>query len=184
MSKQFSTGSIAALSICCVLMIFTSVGCKGEGFTLAPVTGVVTADGKPVTDLKIVFYPRGTEENPTPGPFSTGMTDSEGKFTLVSRHGEPGAVVGPHRVGFELPDGMDAEALGEARSTLTEMMAEGDADPERVKAVKQDIEKIKKEMKAFAFVPPQYLKSPIIELSIPAGGLSDHPVELTSEQDK
>jgi len=172
---------MAALSTCCVLMIFTSVGCKNDGFTMAPVSGIVTADGKPISDLKIVFYPKGSKENPAPGPFSTGQTDSEGKFTLVSRYGEPGAVVGLHRVGFEMPSNLDPAALGEAQGRLTEMLAEGEADPASAEAIKDEIVKIKKKMRGFAFVPARYLETPIIELDVPAEGIADHPVVLTAQ---
>ena len=182
MSKQVSSSSIAVLSLCFALMLFTSIGCKGDGFSLAPVSGTVTVDGEPVGDLKIVFYPKSSKENVNPGPFSTGKTDSEGKFTMVSRSGEPGAVVGPHRVGFELPGDMDESALGEAQADLEELTAEGDADAASVKAARDKIAAIRKKMKGFAFVPARYLSSPIISVEVPAEGLSDYAVELTKKE--
>ena len=162
-------------------MLLISVGCKGNGFSLAPVSGIVTVDGEPVADLTIVFYPKSTDENPAPGPFSMGKTDSEGKFTLVSRDGKPGAVVGPHRVGFELPGDMDEEAVGEAEAEYEELISEPGADKASVKAARDKITKIRKKMKGFAFVPVKYLSSPIIDVEVPAEGLTDHAVEMTKK---
>ena len=62
------------------------------------------------------------------------------------------------------------------------MLAEGEADPERVKSVKKKIVKIKKKMKGFAFVPRRYLSGPIIELDVPAEGITDHAVVLTAQE--
>ncbi|MFT5300767.1 MAG: hypothetical protein ACI87E_004463 [Mariniblastus sp.] len=182
MSKQISTSSTTTLSACSLLMLLViSAGCKGNGFTLAPVSGTVTVDGAPVPDLNIAFYPKGTEENPAPGPFSTGKTDSAGQFTLVSRGGEKGAVVGLNRVGFELPGNFDEAALENAYSKLEELMGMQGSDPAEVKAAKANITKIKKQMKGFAMIPAHYLKSSSIELEVPPEGLTDYAFELNKQ---
>lgn len=87
--------SLAVGSILCVLL----PGCGDDApYELAPVSGVVTLDGKPVPYTQIVFVPTATPENPNPGPGSAASCDETGKFELRTVRGEAGAVVGPHTV--------------------------------------------------------------------------------------
>ena len=84
-----------SLALGCVAL----AGCGGSGpYELAPVSGVVTLNGKAVPYTQIIFQPQGTADNPSPGPGSTAFCDDAGKFELKTVRGEPGAVVGPHRV--------------------------------------------------------------------------------------
>jgi hypothetical protein len=79
-------------------------GCgDSASYELAPVSGVVTLDGKPVPQALVVFQPIGGEDNPTPGPSSSAAADSEGWFELKTVQGESGAVVGKHRVKITTP---------------------------------------------------------------------------------
>jgi hypothetical protein len=66
-------------------------GC-GRTPLLAPVSGTVTLNGKPLPNVQVEFWPE------TSAPRSTGMTDEQGRFTLVTDTGSPGAVVGSHKV--------------------------------------------------------------------------------------
>jgi hypothetical protein len=85
----------AALVLAGVLI----AGCGDSApYALAPVKGVVTLDGKPVPYTQVVFTPKGTPENPTPGPGSTAMCDGTGAYELKTVRGEAGAVVGPHSI--------------------------------------------------------------------------------------
>lgn len=84
-----------ALAFCCA----TLVGCGSSApYELAPVSGVVTLNGKAVPYTQIIFQPKGTADNPSPGPGSTAFCDDAGKFELKTVRGEPGAVVGLHGV--------------------------------------------------------------------------------------
>ncbi|MCA9003919.1 MAG: Ig-like domain-containing protein [Planctomycetaceae bacterium] len=76
----------AALLVCCM-------GCSGGGdqVKLAPVSGVVTMDGKPLADVVVIFSP--DKGNP-----SSGRTDSSGKYTLLFKENAKGALLGPHRI--------------------------------------------------------------------------------------
>ena len=80
-----------------LLTPLVTVGCNPSP-KLAPVSGKVTLNGKPVGNVRVEFHPdpdaKGT------GPSSTATTDSSGQFTLASTGsgGEPGAVIGSHRV--------------------------------------------------------------------------------------
>jgi len=85
---------VAALVAACVGL----PGCGGESYPMAPVSGVVTLDGAPLADARIGFEPIQRGEGQNAGPGSYGKTDSRGRFTLTSRDGAPGAVVGENRV--------------------------------------------------------------------------------------
>jgi len=74
-------------SFACILLL---VGCGSGGPELAPVSGVLLSDGKPVPSAMIEFFPED-------GITSTGMTDAEGKYSL-NYNDEEGAVVGTHTV--------------------------------------------------------------------------------------
>jgi hypothetical protein len=75
-------------------------GCGGPGYRIAPVSGRVTLDGKPLAQATVQFYPVGPQSNVSPGPPSSGVTDDDGRFTLVLSDGtaKKGAVVGKHKV--------------------------------------------------------------------------------------
>jgi hypothetical protein len=73
-------------------MLLTMVGCSGEP-RLAPVTGTVTVNGKPLDNVQVEFWPQ------VRGPRSIGATDKDGRFTLTPDNGKGlGAVVGAHKV--------------------------------------------------------------------------------------
>jgi hypothetical protein len=73
------------------------LGC-GSGANYAPVSGVVTLDGKPYGEAVVVLLPKGTEGNPNPGRSSAGETDADGHFVLKTDELKNGAVVGKHLV--------------------------------------------------------------------------------------
>ncbi|MCR9294999.1 MAG: DUF4198 domain-containing protein [bacterium] len=73
------------------------LGCS-SGAPTAKVEGTVTLDGKPLSDIRVLFQPENTDAK-VAGVGSFGLTDSEGKFTLKLSDSESlGAVVGPHTV--------------------------------------------------------------------------------------
>jgi hypothetical protein len=82
-------------------VLVTLVGCS-DGNAIAPVSGVVTLDGKPLPDARISFQPAPTGE--AAGKTELGMgsyatTDAEGRYTLHTADTDAaGAVVGTHRV--------------------------------------------------------------------------------------
>ncbi len=81
-----------------LVLLLAAVGCGGDEYPLAPVSGTVTLDGAPVADARIGFEPVRQGESLEAGPGSYGKTDQEGRFSLKSLHGDQGAVVGPHMV--------------------------------------------------------------------------------------
>ena len=72
-------------------------GCNTKGYDLAPVSGVVTLDGKPIPGTLVNFQPVG-KDGKVPGPGSTGRCDEAGRYSLKTIRDDPGAVVGTHRV--------------------------------------------------------------------------------------
>ena len=86
-------GLLATLSV----GLLALAGCGG-GVTLAPVSGVVTLDGRPYPNAVVSFQPVGGTGNENPGRGSMAITDADGKYTLKYDNVEPGAVVGKHVV--------------------------------------------------------------------------------------
>lgn len=78
------------------LALFAAAGCSGS--KVVPVSGTVKLDGKPYPNAIVTFQPIGGENNPNPGRGSAGITDSNGRYTLVHDGKDKGAVVGRHRV--------------------------------------------------------------------------------------
>ena len=103
MSERFA--EVAAHLSLLVAVLFVT-GC-GDSFP--DVSGKVTYEGEPVAYLKVFFTPLGTKENPAPGPYSTGITDKSGVYSLKTRNKDHGAVVGLHRVGFDWVNGNSDE---------------------------------------------------------------------------
>jgi hypothetical protein len=65
----------------------------------AEVEGTVTVDGKPLTNVEVVFLPDPFAGNP--GNNSSAYTDAQGRYRLRSaKDGRDGTVLGPHRVVF------------------------------------------------------------------------------------
>jgi hypothetical protein len=78
-----------------VLFALLGTGCQRE-LPYGVVEGEVTLDGKPLTDVEVVFLPdpdRGTQ-----GRRSVALVDREGRYRLASDAGRSGAPVGFHRV--------------------------------------------------------------------------------------
>jgi hypothetical protein len=71
-------------------------GCVKSGPELAPVSGRVTLDGKPLENADVVFQP----ENP--GSPSYGRTAADGSYELGYKQGIAGALVGKHTVSIRV----------------------------------------------------------------------------------
>src|SRR5688572_19493772 len=95
----------------CIGLTAAFTACSKDGSVdVAPVSGKVTLDGKPIGKLIVTFMPA---DEGTQMPPSNGTTDSEGRYTLRTSSGQIGAVPGLHNVmiadessgvGVELPD--------------------------------------------------------------------------------
>ncbi len=146
---------------------------------MVPVSGVVTVDGKPVPGLTVTFFPEPTEGNNAPGPFSTGVTDEAGKYTLTNRKGVPGAMVWRHAVSFEYddvdPEAMDAarDAAADAKSSNVELSAEEKAMAKQAK----------QQMRGKIRIPKKYKDGGPgqIIVDVPAGGSTSLNLEMTTK---
>jgi hypothetical protein len=81
-----------------LLAALAAVGCGKEAYQLAPVSGQVKLNGKPLPKAWVHFAPKASKQEIAPGPTSHGQTDREGRFTLGVDPQHPGAVVGVNRV--------------------------------------------------------------------------------------
>lgn len=75
-----------------VVLLTLIAGCGQRGPQTAPVRGRVTLDGRPLAGADIQFQPAGA------GRPSRGRTDSDGRYELMFKRGQPGAIVGEHTV--------------------------------------------------------------------------------------
>jgi len=77
-------------------LLVATTGCGGP--KSVPVSGVVTVDGKPYKRAVVSFQPLAGPGNPAPGRGSSGLTDENGRFSLMGDDGAAGALPGRHRV--------------------------------------------------------------------------------------
>ena len=88
------TPAILALALCVL------PGCGGGGPdrpTMAPVSGTVTLDGKPLAGANIRFFSEDQSAET-----ATGVTDGEGKFQLTTYNTNDGAVPGAYKVAVSM----------------------------------------------------------------------------------
>jgi hypothetical protein len=78
------------------LVVVLALGCGGS--TVAPVSGKVTLDGKPVANVDVTFSPVAASGTIEAGMSATGKTNENGEYTLKATNGKTGAQVGMNRV--------------------------------------------------------------------------------------
>jgi hypothetical protein len=83
---------IGFLPIRFVLLVMSFAGCGKTGSNLAPVTGRITLDGKPLEKADILFQPDGSK------PPSAGRTNADGRYELAYKRGVMGSTVGSNTV--------------------------------------------------------------------------------------
>jgi hypothetical protein len=101
-------------------LVLVAPGCS-KPYRLAPVSGKVTLNGKPLANAWVHFAPVASAGKSDPGPTAHGQTNAEGTYTLHVRPEQPGAVVGKHRVVISLVVGGStdqADAGGKAREKI------------------------------------------------------------------
>ena len=134
------------LIVASALLVFLVAlsGCENKDYALVPVSGTVTQEGKPVAKMRVSFSPRPLGEDNVVGPYSSGKTDSDGKFTLKTRYGEDGAVPGKHSIGLEYSDIRDT-AMDDLRNAMGEAKETG--SKENFEKAKKRIEELKAKLK-------------------------------------
>jgi hypothetical protein len=79
------------LPFCFALVVISNAGCSKSGPELAPVSGRITLDGKPLEKADVLFQP-GSQ------PPSSGRTDADGRYVLAYKRGVMGGHVGSNSV--------------------------------------------------------------------------------------
>ena len=151
------------------------IGCGGDGFKIAKVSGKVTSNGQPVPGIRVIFNPRLTPDTAISGPWSSGTTNDQGEFTLVTRYDKPGAVVAVHDVSFAYAD-VDAEELEELRDELEEAQSEG--EKEEFERIKKRIEKVKGLLKG----RPAISEDLMMEFEVPSGGTTEANFDVSEDK--
>lgn len=149
--SQYMTRWTGAGALLLAALSLAATGCgKSGGYKVVPVSGTVTIDGKPAANIAVVFQPVASGKGEA-GPGSTGVTDAQGRFTLIltGTDKRPGAVVGRHRVTFS---GMAAQ-----RDETDDTVKPGPPDP----------------------VPAKYREKPL-EFEVPASGTDKADFKLES----
>lgn len=139
-------------SLLAPIMVVISSGLVGCGsgdetdrYTLVPVSGTVTHNGKPLEGATLTFSPDPSNPEQTPGGDVTGPT---GNYKAMYR-GRSGLAAGKYRVlVFKtiLPPGMKPSAEGED-DYMNQVAAEsasssGGRGPAAVKEIKEDVERV------------------------------------------
>jgi len=74
-------------------------GCGKSGPKLAPVSGRVTLDKKPLVDALVTFTPAETGPTNIGNPESSARTDDQGRYSLKTNQDKrDGALIGTHKV--------------------------------------------------------------------------------------
>lgn len=106
-------------------LLLTASGCGKTLVFNDSVEGTVKLDGKPLGNAYVQFVP---DEPGIKAPGSSGFTDENGHYRLTREDGEPGALVGNHRV--VLVRGREAiRALGEKPDPAEATKAKKDRRP-------------------------------------------------------
>jgi hypothetical protein len=132
-------------------------GCSSS-YKLAPVSGKVTMDGKPLPRVVVTFAPMGTKENMNVGPTASAVTDAQGRYALKLDAGKPGAVVGKCRVYIN--------------TTLEERSKGGGDEPDAPGPFRA---------MAPEKIPPKYSRQTELVFDVPAGGTDQANFDLRSK---
>jgi hypothetical protein len=126
-------------------------GCGSDG-KVAPVSGVVTLNGKPTADIAVTFQPIVPDGQNVAGPSAFGVTGSDGRYTLKLYGTETrGATVGKNQVRItghtEFAD-MSEETLNKSKPKVN--------------------------------IPTRYWNDPKLEFNVPPKGTGSADFQLTS----
>lgn len=145
-------GVCRALVLACIGGTMFAVGCGSSQLSYAPVSGVVTVDGKPIAGAHIVFSCDDVKVD-GPKPASTATTDDSGHFAFHTLTPDKkivdGAVVGRHRV------------------LLTTVLYDSTGDQTRV--VREEL------------LGPEYTTGEKLTVDVPAEGIDDLHLDVSSK---
>jgi len=96
--KNLSAHSFWQLVLCSALGFLIFSGCGAPANQLAPVSGLITLDGEPLENAKVIFIPEKHRKDGLKLPYSFAITNEKGRFILATETGRKGAVIGNHSV--------------------------------------------------------------------------------------
>lgn len=95
-------------------LVCTAFGC---GSNVAPVSGKITLDSKPLVNATVIFEPSSELKNPGPG--SQGKTDANGQYSLqLTSADTQGATIGKHIVRITAYEGDDGTVPSSAPDSV------------------------------------------------------------------
>ena len=154
------------------LFLITVCGCSDKDYATAPVSGTVTFEGNPVGKLRVSFNPVPVGENYAVGPYSQWSTDADGKFTLVTRYDDEGAVVGKHTLALQYSD-ISETAMSDLRASMADAQESG--DKAGFDDTKRKMAELKKKLKGRPVLKSRYTKV----FDVPKDGHTDMQIELS-----
>ena len=160
--KNFRAFVIMAVALFCA-------GC-GPNSDYPPISGKVTFDWAPLAKIRVVFNPVPVGNSAVAGPYSIGVTDEEGSFSLKTRDGESGAVGGAHKVGFSWSD-IGVTTL----SSLKKSLRDSKDSPEEVAKIKSMIAEVEQKLES----RPKLKANLQAKFSVPQEGTDQAVFELT-----
>ena len=162
--------SVGLLGSICILQS----GCGGSSgdFPIAPVSGAVTIDGSPLADATVTFVPSMGAANSEAGPFSRAKTDQDGKFSLETRDGLRGAVVGSHQVEISRESGKVEQ---EIQRELERMRSKAITTNKEL-SQKEEMDLLMRLTKKYQDLPNKFVG---LQFAVPAEGTSEANFDLT-----
>lgn len=158
--KTFLFAAIATIG-------FGLLGCGSSGYP--SVSGVITSGGTPVVGVQVLYTPMASGKNHTPGPYSIGVSDENGRYNLKTRYGDQGAVPGRHKVGFNYGD-TDPGQMG----SLQLMLREAKGDGAKETKLRAQIAELKEKLRS----RPKNIMNKEFQIDITAEGATDANFEL------
>ena len=151
------------LALCSLIVVgFGCGGGTGDTTKYVAVSGIVTLDDKPIVGATIVFAPKKT------GQMSIGQSGPDGKFTLKTASGQPGAAIGDHEVTVSLTSDSAPKAAPAKLDDLAPPNAAETGDTSAAATIKY-------------VVPEKYSKKGALSATVPESGLSDHKLQLVTK---
>jgi len=98
---RFVTGckvASALIYLTCAVAFSVIAGCSDSPYSLAPVGGTISIDGKPLTQGKVMFAPVARGDGLEAGKAAVGIIQPDGTFKLSTYRDGDGAIVGEHWV--------------------------------------------------------------------------------------
>lgn len=141
-----------------ISMALLLVGCRPpQEKNVAPVSGTVRLDGKPIENVKVLFVPLERNKDGKQGPVAFAVTDAKGHYTLAHRGGGHGAAVGRNQVWLT------------TRRTKEEKNTEGQAE----------LVEVQEEL-----IPQKYNETTELIVEVPEKGMKNADFDLVSGENR